>query len=60
MLTVVGIGSVKATPDIAYLRLDVETRAATAQAAQTQTNRAMREIIAGLRESGVDQADLAA
>lgn len=57
-LTVVGEGSVEATPDIAYLTVGVQTTAATAQEAQRSNAERMNVVVARLRSLGVAERDL--
>lgn len=57
-ISVTGTGEVRARPDIAIVALGVMKRAATAREALTQNNQAMAEIIAHLRQSGIDEKDI--
>jgi uncharacterized protein YggE len=55
---VAGHGSVEATPDSAEVTTGVVTEAATARAALTANNAAMRKVVDGLKAAGVDAKDI--
>jgi uncharacterized protein len=57
-ISLIGTGEVRARPDIAIITLGVMKRAATAREALTQNNQAMAEIIAHLRQSGIEEKDI--
>ncbi|MCL4459666.1 MAG: SIMPL domain-containing protein [Chloroflexi bacterium] len=57
-ITVWGDGSVKAAPDIAYVTVGVQTRAATAQEAQRENASAMKNVLAKLEQLGLTKKDL--
>ena len=58
-ITVTGHGTARAAPDMARLRVGVETRAATAEAALSENSQATARVIARLKEAGVAPADIA-
>ncbi|MEA3442029.1 MAG: SIMPL domain-containing protein [Chloroflexota bacterium] len=55
---VTGKGEVSVTPDIATLRLGVESRKATVAEAQAEASEAMDKVMASLKDSGVDEKDI--
>jgi len=55
---VTGQGEAMAVPDIAELRLGVETRADTVAEAQTQASEAMDRVMQALQDNGVDEKDI--
>ena len=55
---VAGHGNVEATPDSATIATGVVTEAATARAALTANNVAMRKVIDGLKVAGIDAKDI--
>lgn len=55
---VAGHGSVEAPPDGAEITTGVVTEAATARAALTSNNAAMRKVVDGLKAAGVDAKDI--
>ena len=57
-ITVQGVGKVTGTPDVLTISLGVETRAASAKEALDQNNAIAADVIAVLKNSGVDPADL--
>lgn len=57
-IAVQGVGKVTGTPDVMTIVLGVETRAALAKAALEQNNTLAAQVIAVLKDSGVDPADL--
>jgi uncharacterized protein len=57
-LTVVGHGSVSATPDIATINVGIETRASTAAEASRRNNERMNAIVARLQELGIAEKDM--
>jgi uncharacterized protein len=57
-ITVVGTGSVTATPDTAEWSFGVQTSADTADAALGANSAAMKKIMAALREAGIAEDDL--
>ena len=57
-LTVLGVGEVRARPDLAVVRIGVVSQAATARAALDQNNAAMRQIMGALAEQGIAERDL--
>lgn len=57
-LSVVGEGTAKAEPDIAYLTTGVQTRAPTARQAQDENTRLMNQVVAAIRQLGVVDADI--
>lgn len=52
MVTVTGVGSVKAVPDTAQISAGVETRGSTAKEAMNANAEAMRKVIAALKAAG--------
>jgi uncharacterized protein YggE len=57
-ITVVGTGSVTATPDTAEWSFGVQTSGETAEAALAENSRAMERVVAALRDAGVGRDDL--
>jgi len=57
-ITVSASGSVAAEPDRARITSGVTTEAATAKEALSQNSEAMKKVIAGLKESGVEAKDI--
>ncbi len=57
-ITVIGQGEATAVPDIATVRLGVQTTASTARQALSDNNRKMQALIAKLRELGVADHDI--
>lgn len=57
-LTVSGTATVTGVPDIAKVSLGVESRAATAQVATTETANKMNAVIGALKQAGVADADV--
>jgi uncharacterized protein YggE len=57
-LTVIGDGHVDAVPDLAHLRLGVQTTAESAQAAQQANAERMNALVASLRGMGIEERDL--
>ncbi len=57
-ITAQGVGKVTGTPDVMTISLGVETRAASAKQALDENNKVAAEVIAVLKDSGVDPADL--
>lgn len=57
-LTVSGSGEVSADPDIAVLRLGIESQAATAREAQIETNRVANAILDTLGALGIPSRDI--
>lgn len=57
-VSVVGVGEVKATPDIARTHVGVEVRAAQVDQATEAANQQMAAILAALKAVGVKDADL--
>jgi|RhiMetdeSRZDD1v2_1073273.scaffolds.fasta_scaffold34939_2 uncharacterized protein len=57
-ITIIGTGEVKARPDIGIVTVGVIKRADTAAEALKQNNDAMEEIIALLRQAGIDAKDI--
>jgi uncharacterized protein len=57
-ITVVGTGSVTATPDTAEWSFGVQTSADTAEAALGANSAAMEKIMAALRDAGIPEDDL--
>lgn len=55
---VTGKGEVSVTPDIATLRLGVESQKATVAEAQAEASEAMDKVIASLKDSGVGEKDI--
>jgi uncharacterized protein YggE len=58
IMALVGLGEVRARPDIALITLGVASRAATAREALTRNNAAMAEVIDYLKQAGIDQKDI--
>lgn len=56
-VTVVGVGEVRAKPDLAVVRIGVVSQAATARAALDANNAAMRDIMAALAEQAIAGRD---
>jgi len=57
-ITVTGIASAKAVPDLVTLTLGVETRRATAAEAYDDAGKAANAVAASLRDAGVSDGDL--
>ncbi|MGH9133935.1 MAG: SIMPL domain-containing protein, partial [Ilumatobacteraceae bacterium] len=57
-ITVVGVGSVSAAPDLATVNVGVQVQAANAQDALRRANEAATAVIDAVRGAGVDGGDL--
>lgn len=57
-IVVSGNGTVRADPDVAYVRLGVSSRAATAREAQAQTNAAIAKFYSALDALRIDRKDI--
>lgn len=57
-ITVVGSGSARAVPDVAEWSFGVQTSGETAAAALAANSAAMDDVVAALRDSGIDEDDL--
>jgi uncharacterized protein YggE len=57
-IVVTGNGTVRADPDVAYVRLGVSSRAANAKAAQEQTNAAISKFYAALDALRIERKDI--
>lgn len=57
-VTVVGVGEVKAAPDIARINVGVEVRAPDAERATAEANERMAAVLGALKGAGVAEADL--
>ncbi len=57
-LVVNGTGTVNLTPDIAYINLGVHTEAATASEAASSNNAQTQQVVAGLKNAGIDAKDI--
>lgn len=57
-IIVTGNGTVRADPDVAYVRLGVSSRAKTAKQAQEQTNEAMVRFYKALADLRIDRKDI--
>ena len=57
-ITVVGSGSAQAVPDVAEWSFGVQTSGETAAAALAANSAAMDDVVAALRDSGIDEDDL--
>ena len=57
-ITVVGSGSARAVPDVAEWSFGVQTSGETAAAALGANSAAMDDVVAALRDSGIDEDDL--
>ena len=57
-LTLVGVGEVRAKPDLAVVRIGVVSQAATARAALNDNNQAMQAILTALEEQGIAERDV--
>ena len=57
-LTLVGVGEVRARPDLAVVRVGVVIQAATARAALDANNQAMRTVMAALQDQGIGERDM--
>lgn len=57
-VTVNGTGEVEAAPDIAILRLGVETKGATSEAARNANAEAVSATLEAVKELGVEEADV--
>lgn len=57
-MTLVGVGEVRARPDLAVVRIGVVSQAATARAALDDNNKSMLEIMAALEAQGVAERDV--
>ena len=57
-ITVVGEGTVRAEPTIAYVSTGVQSRGQTAQEAQAENTRLMNAVIAAIRQTGVAEQDI--
>jgi uncharacterized protein YggE len=57
-ITVVGEGTVRAEPTIAYVSTGVQSRGQTAQQAQAENTRVMNAVIAAIKQQGVADQDI--
>ena len=57
-ITVVGSGTARAVPDVAEWSFGVQTTGETAAAALAANSTAMDDVVAALRDSGIDEDDL--
>jgi uncharacterized protein len=57
-LTLVGVGEVRARPDLAVVRVGVVSQAATARDALDDNNEAMRAVMAALQDRGIAERDM--
>ncbi len=57
-ISVMGVGQVKAKPDMATLNLGVQTRAQTAQQAQSQNADLMQKVIDAIKTKGIKDDDI--
>ncbi|HWM14480.1 MAG TPA: SIMPL domain-containing protein [Gaiellaceae bacterium] len=57
-ITVVGSGSARGVPDVAEWSFGVQTSGETAAAALAANSAAMDDVVAALRDSGIDEEDL--
>ncbi|MFH1085144.1 MAG: SIMPL domain-containing protein, partial [Chloroflexota bacterium] len=57
-ITVVGEGKVRIKPDIATVRIGVETVSGTVKEATTQASQTMERVLAALKAAGVDAKDM--
>lgn len=57
-IVVSGNGTVRADPDVAYIRLGVSSRSKTAKDAQSETNAAIAKFYAALVSLGIDRKDI--
>ena len=57
-LTLVGVGEVRAKPDLAVVRVGVVSQADTARAALDDNNEAMRAVMAALQDHGIAERDM--
>ncbi len=57
-LRVSGTALVRATPDVAVVRLGYESRALKARPARVQNDETMREVLAAIEKTGVDRKDI--
>ncbi len=57
-LSVTGTGRISAEPDLASVRIGVETRHPDAKAAVEENNRRMRLVVANMKSLGLPEADL--
>lgn len=57
-VSVVGVGEVKAAPDIARTNVGVEARATQAEQATAEANQRMAAVLSALKAAGVAEADL--
>ena len=57
-LTLVGVGEVRARPDLAVVRVGVVSQDATARAALDKNNQAMRAVMAALQDEGIAERDM--
>lgn len=53
LLVVEGVGEVQVEPDLAFINLGVNRRAATAKTAQEEVNEALKGILAGIENLGI-------
>ncbi len=58
-ISVMGIGSVTLTPDVATVVVGVNERASTASAAQSEAASAMSSVLAAVKKHGIANSDLA-
>ena len=56
-VTLVGVGEVRAKPDLAIVRIGVVSQAATARAALDHNNQAMQAVLAALDDQAIAEAD---
>jgi hypothetical protein len=57
-LTLVGIGEIRAKPDLAVVRIGVVSQAGTARAALNDNNRAMAAVLAALEDQAIAERDV--
>ncbi len=57
-LTVTGTGTVKLTPDVAYINIGVHTEMPTASEAMASNNNQTQQVIDALKNAGVDPKDI--
>jgi uncharacterized protein YggE len=57
-IVVVGTGTVKAKPDVAYINVGVQAHGATAQDAQNEASRLMAAVVAKLKALGIADKDI--
>jgi uncharacterized protein YggE len=57
-ITIDGLGEVSATPDTAFINSGVTTQGATAREALDANTKAMADLIAALKDAGIEQRDI--